>query len=75
MKSSFLHFMTNQMTEPSEAIERSVVNLCNNYHDISLEEADREIKNIKTQSEAIINLLNHLLQTAESDTGKEGAHE
>lgn len=75
MKSSFLHFMTNQMTEPSEAIERSVVNLCNNYHDISLEEADNEIKNIKTQSEAIINLLNHLLQTAESDTGKEGAHE
>ena len=75
MKSSFLHFVTNQMTGPSEAIDRSVTTLCNNYHDISLEEVDREINIIKTQSDTIIDLLNHMLQTAESETGKEDAHE
>lgn len=75
MKTSFLHFMTNQMTEPSEIIDRSVTNLCNNYSNISLEEVDHEISTIKTQSETIIDLLNHMLQAAESETGKEEAHE
>ena len=35
MRTSFLHYMTNQMALPSESIDRSVTTLCNNYHDIA----------------------------------------
>ena len=47
MKTAFLHHMTNQMTEPSDAIIQSAVNFCDHYNDISQQEADREIENIQ----------------------------
>ena len=34
METSFIHYMTNQMSVPSETLERTVTNLCNNYRDL-----------------------------------------
>lgn len=75
MKTSFLHHMTNQMIAPSDAINKSVTVLCNQYDDISLKEADYEVKVIQEQSKAIIDLVNSLIHTAENETGKEVTHE
>lgn len=75
MKTAFLHHMTNQMVAPSDAINNSVSNLCNNYQELSLQEADHEVENIQQQSKAIIDLVNTLIRTAENETGKEAAHE
>ena len=75
MKTSFLHYMTNQMTEPSDAIDKSVSELCNNYNSITLKEANREVDMIQKQSHTIIDVLNHMLYAADNDTGKEVAHE
>ena len=62
--------MTNQMTGPSDAIDKSVTTLCNNYHDISQEEIDHEVSNIQKQTDVIIDQLNHLLHVAGNDTEK-----
>ena len=75
MKTSFLHHMTNQMIAPADAINKSVTVLCNQYDDISLKEADYEVKVIQEQSKAIIDLVNSLIHTAENETGKEVTHE
>ena len=61
VKTRFLHNMTDQMLPPAESIELSVKNLCSNYRDMSLEEADGEVINIKRQRETIISLLNKML--------------
>lgn len=75
MKTSFLHHMTNQMIAPADAIDKSVTVLCNQYDDISLKEADYEVKVIQDQSKAIIDLVNSLIHTAEHETGKEVKHD
>lgn len=75
MKTVFLHHMTNQMVGPSMTISKSVETLCNHYGDISLENVEKEMAVIHDQSETIIKLVNHLLKTAESETGKEEDHE
>ena len=62
MKTSFLHYMTTQMTEPSDLIERSVMKLCNNYYTLTPQEADYEVEVIKTQSEIILDLLDHMVE-------------
>ena len=71
MKTSFLHHMTNQMIAPSAAIKESVAHLCDNYHDVSLQEANHEVEVIQQQSKAIIDLVNTLIHTAESENRKE----
>ena len=75
MKTSFLHHMTNQMIAPSAAIKESVAHLCDNYHDVSLQEADHEVEVIQQQSKAIIDLVNTLIHTAESENRKEADDE
>ena len=75
MKTAFLHHMTNQMTEPSDAIIQSAVNFCDHYHDISQQEADSEMENIQKQSQVIIDLLAQMIHEAETETGKEADHE
>ena len=62
MKTTFLHYMTTQMTVPSDLIERSVMKLGNNYETISPQEADFEVSVIKEQSEKIIDLLDHMVE-------------
>lgn len=54
MKTSFLHYMTTQMTVPSDLIDRSVVKLSNNYDTISPQEANFEVNVIKEQSERFL---------------------
>lgn len=75
MKTSFLHYMTNQMTVPTESIDRSVTTLCNNYHDIDREEVDKQVENIQQKSEAVLDLLTHMAHFIETESGKEAAHE
>ena len=75
MKTSFLHYMTNQMTEPSDAIDKSVSAICDNYSNLSLKEVSKEVNDIQKQSHVIIDLLNHMLHAADSETGKEADHE
>lgn len=75
VKTAFLHHMTNQMIEPAEIIEKSVTTLCNDYQDIKMEEANREVNTIVEQTKNIINLVNHLLHVAENGSGKEESHE
>lgn len=62
MKTTFLHYMTTQMTVPSDLIERSVMKLGNNFETISPQEADFEVSVIKEQSEKIIDLLDHMVE-------------
>lgn len=59
VKATFLHNVTNRMIAPSEAILRSVTKLSDNYRDITLEQANREIDHIKQQSATILELLSH----------------
>ena len=87
MKMTFLHYMATQMTEPSNLIERSVMKLSNNYHEISPQEADYKVGVIKQQSEAILDLLDHMIEALqieaeepeksemEQNMGKEVSHE
>ena len=64
VKATFMHNVTNRMIAPSESIVASVTTLCDNYHTISLAEADKEIANIKQQSENILELLSHKFDVA-----------
>ena len=73
MKTSFLHYMTNQMLAPSDAIDKSVTTLCNYHEDINANETNRQVDIIRTQSEEILHVLDNMLLTAESKSGKEDA--
>ena len=75
IKTTFLHFMTNQMIEPAETLDKSVTTLCNDYYDMTSEEADHEAGIIEQQSNVIVDLIDEMLQTAQDETGKEGTHE
>ena len=82
VKATFLHNVTNRMIAPSESIESSVNTLCDNYKDITLQAADKEIANIKQQSETILKLLSHKFNVTVSSgspvgtkAGKEDTHE
>ncbi|MBR4897882.1 MAG: Cache 3/Cache 2 fusion domain-containing protein [Prevotella sp.] len=84
VKATFLHNVTNRMIAPAEAISKSVTNLCDNYQNITLPEADKEIINIKQQSETITELLSHKFDAkvpngsavgANYQAGKEDNHE
>jgi methyl-accepting chemotaxis protein/sigma-B regulation protein RsbU (phosphoserine phosphatase) len=68
MKTSFLHYMTTQMVEPSDLIERSVTKLCNNYHTISPDEADYEVSVIKKQCAIVVDLLDHMIEALKNET-------
>jgi methyl-accepting chemotaxis protein/sigma-B regulation protein RsbU (phosphoserine phosphatase) len=75
MKTTFLHYMTNQMTIPSDAIDRSITTLCNNYRDISIQEVEHNVDTILQQSNAIIDVLDRMLHTADNESGKERDNE
>ncbi len=68
MKTTFLHYMTNQMTIPSVTIEKSIAAICNNYHDISLQELDHNVEVIERESNVITDLLNSMLHTADNQS-------
>jgi hypothetical protein len=63
------------MTAPATAIDQAV----DQFHDITVEtpqaETERLTNDIQRQSDVITDLLNHLLEASDTETGKEGAHE
>lgn len=75
MKTSFLHYITNQMAVPAESIDRSVTTLCNNYHDISKDEIGKQVDNIERKSDMLVELLNHMAHFTDAETGKEANHD
>ena len=84
MKTTFLHYMTTQMTVPADLIERSVMKLSNNYDTISPQEAGFEVSVIKEQSERVLDLLDHMVEALQIEAeeaektareGKEVSHE
>lgn len=75
MKTSFLHYITNQMALPAETIDRSVTTLCNNYQDLSKDEIDNQVDSIERKSEALVELLNHMAHFTDNETGKEDSHD
>lgn len=76
VKAKFLHHMTNQMVEPAELLDKSVTRLCNEYGDMTLEEATHEVEVIEEESKVIVDLTDQMLTTAQDQTGKEeDAHE
>jgi methyl-accepting chemotaxis protein len=75
LKTSFLHYITNQMAVPAESIDRSVTTLCNNYRDIDKDEINKQVDNIERKSEALVELLNHMAHFTDTETGKEADHD
>lgn len=72
MKTTFLHSVTNRMIAPSKAILDSVITLCDNYQNMTSEEADKETAIIKQQSDVI---MKQLVKISYNETGKEDNHE
>ncbi len=75
VKTTFLHNITNKMIAPAESLSNSVDILCDRYENITLAEANKEIDNIKQQSENILELLSHKFDASTNNTGKEASHE
>ena len=75
MKTSFLNYMTNQISVPVEGIDKAVTALCNNYQELSKEEKDRLVDNIQLQTQTTVKLLDHVAHFAETETGKEAPND
>jgi methyl-accepting chemotaxis protein len=75
MRSKFLHYISNQMISPGDLIDKSVTKLCNNYHEMSIEDIEKDTEIIKQQSTTILQLLGHIIQAMQIDSGKEDSHE
>jgi hypothetical protein len=50
------------MAEPANRIEKSVIKLVNNFSDITPQEAGYERDVIKEQSDAMLDLLEHMIE-------------
>lgn len=74
LKTSFLHYITNQMAAPAENIDSSVTTLCNNYQNMSKEEVEKQVDTIKRKSESLLDLLDHMAHFTGTETGKEVSH-
>ncbi len=76
MKTAFLHQMIYQMLEPADALKNHVETLCHNYQTISMEKAHEEIEAIHQEGKTIVELLRHMIDSADHETEKEEeAHE
>ena len=74
-KTSLLNYMTGKTANNVMAISSSVMMLCNNHNDISKEEADKHIDNIRQKSKKILDSLNILAHFSETKTRKEADHD
>ena len=75
MRTSFLNYMTNQISVPVEGIDKAVTALCNNYQELSKEEKDRLVDNIQLQTQTTVKLLDHVAYFAKTETGKEAPND
>lgn len=69
MKTAFLHNMTNQMLEPSEAIDHDVEALCSTSH--TEQDTIRLADDIQQNGTTITELLKNLLNMSDEDIRKE----
>ena len=73
MKTAFLHNMTNQMLEPSEAISKDVETLCN----MNSKEQGKTallVDDIQQKGNTIAELLKNLINMSDEDIRKEAEH-
>ena len=73
MKTSFLHYMTNQMISPAAQIEKNVSTLLT--QSASSEEICNLAENIHDSGETITKLLNDLIKMSDKEMRKEDAYE
>lgn len=66
LKTAFLHHMTNQMIAPSQTILTSVDTLCQQWNDMSKEEAAKVVDSIQKDSQTITDLLGGMLNKSQS---------
>lgn len=64
VKTSFLHYVTNQMIQPSEDIQRCVNTICDNYNEFSHEELGYVVDTIDKKKDTIIRIVNDVFETA-----------
>ena len=65
LKTAFLHHMTNQMIAPSQTILTSVDTLCQQWSNMSKEEAAKVVDSIQKDSQTITDLLGGMLERSE----------
>lgn len=75
MKTSFLHYVTNQMVAPSQEILRCAKILQERYHELSSREIGYVVDTINKKSDTIVEQLDNMLDVAENEAGKEVGHE
>ena len=75
LKTSFLLYMTKQMSESAESIDKSVTMLSYDHQDASQRDIDRQVDNIQRRTQSMVELLNHMAHFTETNTGKEAAHD
>lgn len=71
IKTAFLHNMTNQMLEPSEAINRDVEALCNPDKNREHKDTSKLVDDIQHNGNTIAELLNNLINMSDEDMRKE----
>ena len=71
IKTAFLHNMTNQMLEPSEAINRDVEALCNPNKNSEHKDTSKLVDDIQHNGNTIAELLNNLINMSDEDMRKE----
>ena len=71
MKTAFLHNMTNQMLEPSEAINKDVDALCNPNRKADQLETARLVSDIQQNGNTIADLLKNMINMSDEDIRKE----
>jgi len=74
MKTALLHHVTNQMIAPSDEIERCVKILHSKLGELSPREVGYVVDTINSKSDTIVELMNNLLDTADTEVRKEDNH-
>jgi len=75
VKEDLLHNVSDKMIAPAQAISRSINAFCDDYQNISLQEATHEVDNIREQRETILEALNQILPPPENEMRKEDSYE
>ena len=70
MKTNFLYNMSTQMTSPVSAICQSVMTICDRYNNLTEEETNDLVKEIKQQGGDVTALLNQLISDSENVMNK-----
>ena len=65
MKTNFLYNMSDQMMSPIGGIKKSVNTLCNRYSELTEEDVNRLVEEIRLRGERMTELLNQLIKDSE----------